>query len=323
VNCASSKSQHFPEADVLKGILIILVVAGHFLYPFRRSGEVTRALFFGIYSFHMPAFVFVSGLLAGNGAQKAKGFRWDKVRSLLLYYIIYKLLLYPVECLTYGPAPFRLLTESGAPWYLLSLAGWYCLLPLFSAVCRHFPGRTGKRFVVLGALILGLAAGYISFSEYLLCWQRTAAFLPFFAAGWCVGAEKLFGAEDLCLAMPRRDRQILIGTALLLIFAFMFSALFVPDGIMHVLYGMNYEVFRLDLPEAFFLPCAWLLRFLWYLGAMVITMGLCTLVSTLAHNSHAAEQSRLQKLFTFCGRHSLVIYILHRPIRDLWMYFFF
>ena len=316
MNCASSNSQHFPEADILKGILIILVVAGHFLYPFRRSSEATRALFFGIYSFHMPAFVFVSGLLAGNSSQRAKGFCWGKVRRLLLYYIIYKLLLYPVECITYGPAPFRLLTESGAPWYLLSLAGWYCLLPLFSAVCRHFPERKGKRFVVLGALILGLAAGYISFSEYLFCWQRTAAFLPFFAAGWCLGAEKLFGTEGLCLRMPQRGRRLLIGTALLLLFASMLSALFIPDGIMHVLYGMNYEVFRRDLPEAVFLPCAWLLRLLWYLGAMVITAGLCMLVSTLAHNAHASEQSRLQKLFTFCGRHSLCLLYTSPSPRD-------
>lgn len=316
------QKRRFPEADVLKGILILLVVAGHFLYPFRRSGAVTRALFFGIYSFHMPAFVFLSGILARNGAKKASAFRWDKVKRFLLYYVLYKLLLYPVESLTYGPAPFRLLTESGAPWYLLSLAFWYSLLPVFAAVCRHYPGRRGKCFLAGASLAVGLVSGCFSFSEYFLCWQRTAAFLPFFAAGWCLGAEKLFGAEGICLNIPKRSRQLLIAAFFILIFTFMLCALCVPDGIMHVFYGMNYEVFRRYLPPSLFYPCACLLRLFWYGAALLMTSGLCVLVSGFVHRWPSTSSSRLQRVLIFCGHHSLAIYILHRPIRDLWMCFF-
>lgn len=191
------QKRHYPEADVLKGILILLVVVGHFLYPFRRSGAVTRALFFGIYSFHMPAFVFLSGLLAGNGTQKTNAFRWNKVKRFLFYYVLYKLLLYPVEYLTYGPASFQLLAESGAPWYLLSLAAWYCLMPLFAAVCRHYPGRQGRLLVWGLSLAVGLASGYLSFSEYFLCWQRTAAFLPFLRRAGAWGRKSFLETKAL------------------------------------------------------------------------------------------------------------------------------
>ncbi len=277
-----TEKRHFPETDVLKGILILLVVLGHFLYPFRRSSALARALFFGIYSFHMPAFVFLSGLLAGNSIQKTKG----------------------------------------APWYLLSLAFWYCLIPIFAATCRHFPAKTGKRILAGASVLVGLAAGYLSFSEYFLCWQRTVAFLPFFTLGWCLGAEQMFGAEGIILRIQGKGQQLLIGASLLLIFAFMLCALYVPDGIMHVFYGMNYEVLRRDLPASCFLPCAFLLRLLWYGAAMLITVGLCVLVSDFARRCKNVQPRRLQKLLAFCGHHSLAIYILHRPLRDLWMYFF-
>ncbi len=317
-----TEKRHFPEADVLKGILILLVVLGHFLYPFRRSSALTRALFFGIYSFHMPAFVFLSGLLAGNRIQKTKGVRWEKVKKFLCYYALYKVILYPVEYLVYGPSPFRLLTESGAPWYLLSLAFWYCLIPIFAATCRHFPAKTGKCILAGASVLVGLAVGYLSFSEYFLCWQRTVAFLPFFTLGWCLGAEQMFGAEGIILRIQGKGQQLLIGASLLLIFAFMLCALYVPDGIMHVFYGMNYEVLRRDLPASCFLPCAFLLRLLWYGAAMLITVGLCVLVSDFARRCVNVQPRRLQKLLAFCGHHSLAIYILHRPLRDLWMYFF-
>ena len=49
--------------DNYKGILIILVVFGHFIYEsaVALSGSFANDLFKFIYAFHMPAFVFCSG----------------------------------------------------------------------------------------------------------------------------------------------------------------------------------------------------------------------------------------------------------------------
>ena len=135
----------------------------------------------------------------------------------------------------------------------------------------------------------------------------------------------MFGAglpRDSALCTAARGKRLFMGTSLILIFAFMFCALCIPDGIMHVVYGMNYEVFRRDLPPSLFPLSACLLRLFWYVGATLIGGGLCVLVNELVCCFPNVHQSRLQKLFTYCGRHSLAIYILHRPIRDLWIKFF-
>ena len=49
--------------DNIKGILIILVVLGHIAHPIHNENPVLSAVFDTIYLFHMPLFVFMSGLL--------------------------------------------------------------------------------------------------------------------------------------------------------------------------------------------------------------------------------------------------------------------
>lgn len=52
------------KLDNAKGILITLVVIGHMLLPIQGTTRGVTNVFYMIYAFHMPAFVFISGLLA-------------------------------------------------------------------------------------------------------------------------------------------------------------------------------------------------------------------------------------------------------------------
>ena len=52
------------KLDNAKGILITLVVIGHMLLPIQGTTRGVTNFFYMIYAFHMPAFVFISGLLA-------------------------------------------------------------------------------------------------------------------------------------------------------------------------------------------------------------------------------------------------------------------
>ena len=57
--------------DNLKCLLIFLVVVGHFLIPvYHDSGRSIEAVYFFIYLFHMPAFIFVSGFFAKSYLKK-------------------------------------------------------------------------------------------------------------------------------------------------------------------------------------------------------------------------------------------------------------
>ena len=52
------------KLDNAKGILITLVVIGHMLLPIQGTTRGVTNFFYMIYTYHMPAFVFISGLLA-------------------------------------------------------------------------------------------------------------------------------------------------------------------------------------------------------------------------------------------------------------------
>ena len=58
---AKTQSNRIAYWDNLKAILIFLVVLGH-IVP--ECGAITYWLRFAIYTFHMPAFVFVSGFFS-------------------------------------------------------------------------------------------------------------------------------------------------------------------------------------------------------------------------------------------------------------------
>jgi acyltransferase len=90
--------------DVLRGILMFLVIYGH--YTSVPSIEKY------IYSFHMPAFFLISGMmLAFNKEWRPARFVWKRVKSLLLPYLLLNLYVVPIWWVnvcngTADPEPF-------------------------------------------------------------------------------------------------------------------------------------------------------------------------------------------------------------------------
>ena len=156
------------KLDNAKGILITLVVIGHMLLPIQGTTRGVTNFFYMIYAFHMPAFVFISGLLAQriyirvpkqahapaeNCAQRHphhatnvsatqqvttvghfNGHRWC---STLWLYLLFQFILFFSEIPAYGRTTRfpDFLHTSGAPWYLLALLLWYLMIPFFAG-CR-------------------------------------------------------------------------------------------------------------------------------------------------------------------------------------------
>ena len=58
--------------DNLKGILIVLVVFGHMMHPVHNTNQALSTCFDLIYLFHMPLFVFLSGLFAKGAYRGGK-----------------------------------------------------------------------------------------------------------------------------------------------------------------------------------------------------------------------------------------------------------
>jgi fucose 4-O-acetylase-like acetyltransferase len=183
------------HADSIRGILVTLVVFGHFLPPFQESMPALLHVSTGIYLFHMPLFVFVSGMFARSSLTEkhCENLVERVILPLLVIQGIY-IVIASVAKAGFGPAdavcPFFSL------WFLVSLTVWRGLAPLM----HKLP------FVIPLSLLATLAAGYSPAIGNEFALSRTLYFAPFFLAGMFYGRR--------LLEMVRRHRLIAAMTFL-------------------------------------------------------------------------------------------------------------
>lgn len=159
-----------PVPDNLRGLLLLLVGAGHGLEPLLSQSAAARAAYSALYLFHVPAFAALSGLLSKPVFPPAQDFR-ALLQPLLLYQCAYLAL--DVAWLGHRPEAKWAWQPYWVLWFLLSLATWRALLPW---VLRF-------RWPVLWGLGVALGAGALGWVGYPLSLSRTAVFLPCFLAG--------------------------------------------------------------------------------------------------------------------------------------------
>lgn len=83
-------------ADSLKGFLILLVILGHSIQYTLGNSCYSNHLWNIIYSFHMPAFMAISGFLAyrgGGGILSIRPTIWRRFRQLMIPFFLWTLLL--------------------------------------------------------------------------------------------------------------------------------------------------------------------------------------------------------------------------------------
>lgn len=163
-----------PWLDNARFGLIALVAFGHCLEPLAGQSAWTDAVYRFVYLFHIPAFAVLSGAVASPtiDTRLLRGI----VFRLLLPYLAFQLL-YALAALTPGwpdDGPGGVATPYWILWYLLSLAGWRLLLPLFARL----------RYRMALAVMLALAVGCAGDLGYYLSLSRTLVFFPLFLLGW-------------------------------------------------------------------------------------------------------------------------------------------
>ena len=165
--------------DNIKGVLIVLVVIGHFMHPVHNDNPAISAGFDIIYLFHMPLFVFMSGLFA-KGAYRDGKLAVNRIISYLVLGFAYQAALVLIN----GSALFpKLFLFSSAPWYLIAMAWWYVMTPLLARV-RPAVG-------IAASSAIALAWGAVDLSSGLLASSRTLTFLPWFACGYYLDPERV------------------------------------------------------------------------------------------------------------------------------------
>jgi fucose 4-O-acetylase-like acetyltransferase len=171
--------------DNVKLLLIVLVVIGHIITPLTKSSHIVLTILLFIYSFHMPAFVLISGYFSKKyNTEKFKKHTWKILIIYLIFtvlYSIYNLLI--KEDFGYNPI---IIKPYWIMWYLLSLVIWRSLLPYVAKI----------KYNIIYLVIIAVIIGYINFDGYILSISRTLVYFPFFMAGYYLNKDIFYGLNS-------------------------------------------------------------------------------------------------------------------------------
>jgi fucose 4-O-acetylase-like acetyltransferase len=162
--------------DTIKGILIILVVFGHFLETTFEC-PIDCLIRNIIYSFHMPLFVFLSGYLTPSEDDRIiRG-----IKKAAILYIVFQ----TIELILHGDFSIRgFLTPYWHLWYIWCVLFWRIGIYFFKGYL------TNKTIIIASCFIVGFAIGFVPRNSTLAI-QRIFAFLPYFMLGYFSKGKQL------------------------------------------------------------------------------------------------------------------------------------
>lgn len=246
-------AQRNQQLDRAKGVFVFLVVLGHMLAAVSPwESDLLRVFQTVIYSFHIPAFVFLSGITAKSGKipQRVTFFLVLLATALPLYYGWMSLL---------GLNPdFEFMVPYWLTWFLLSMVWWTLSVPLI----ERFP-RTTLGMSVLVALFGGVIPAW----DYELSLSRTLSFWVFFVVG------KLYGSRILSWAGSRTPGQ---KGGMALVAAIPMLLFYLADPNKLWFYGArNFDWFDVTVAEGV------AARLIVGLSAALSTVALCAFLSNM------------------------------------------
>lgn len=282
--------------DNVKGILVILVVVGHFIDSMTGINDAARASFLWIYSFHMPLFIFISGYFSG-GLVKSKARVVQRFCLFMSLYVFYEIAICLTNLITAGEGSFSLLSESGAPWYMFVMAVYSVILYFIRDVgSQNDPAKISSAFknpILIFSVVLALFVGYDSSIEDYLMLSRVIVFFPFFYLGYLLRNVNI--KEKIKKACPW-----LVAAAILIV-TFIAALVFIDK-----VYGMRYMFTGRNPYSNFGSAENW--GFLLRLLAYVISAAMSIFVLAVTPGKSTF------KPLTQAGKSSLQIYLYHRPI---------
>ncbi|GAB1797338.1 acyltransferase family protein [Priestia megaterium] len=261
--------------DNVKFILIVLVVFGHLLTPFINDKQWLRTLYIFIYTFHMPAFILISGYFA-KGYRK-KGYMWKAAKKVLLPYIIFQLIYAVYDYKLYDESTFEVsvFQPAWSLWFLLSLFCWNAMLFIFTKI----------KYPLAVAAVLGIMIGLCEPLETTLSLSRTFVFFPFFLAGFYMKKEHFKKLTSVSC------KKVAGGTLLIIALWIQYIA---PDFEKEWLFGSkSYASLGVNQLEGM------TLRMLFYSISLAMTISFLALIPTQTMS------------FTSRGAQTFYVYLLH------------
>ena len=332
----NSYNSRIETLDIYKGLLIFLVVWGHFMMPLiDREYPVARRLFLLIYSFHMPAFIFLSGYFY-YGSWKKRGTVFKSICSWIVLYCAMKLMLNCCDILFYGEKKLipNFLHESYAPWYILVMIIFkLLLLPIeFIQKINKKDTETNNQNIMKGKTDMPKELFSDGISIYLMflivlsaClsmlnmpWQekvgdflaldRVVSFAPFFYMGMLY---KKYLSSGRVSVFEKTNKPIFITGAVFTATFIIFFSIIGPYT--RMFYGTWGYILVYENMASIFKGVLNSLRAVFIPYALCIAYFFFVLINK--------KEFFLTPFLKKFGVYSLPIYVFHRPIRDAFSYY--
>jgi len=235
-----------------------------------------RVLYLSIYSFHMPAFIIIAGMLSKSEFNFARLVKL--MQSIVVPFVAFTLLYELFNFLSKGEISSY--TRNMQPywilWFLFSLAIWRLCLPiLLKCKCS-----------MVIAFIVSIIAGYFEEIGYFLGVSRTLYFLPFFLIGYKLKPNVLYKIKDKFAY----NLSLVVPVAIIVLNLFFFS---VYQDIQYQWLWGSYSYPRLGNDS---LICAPLIRIMLYTISLFTSFSVLLLIPS---NEIYASSGGKNTLFVF------------------------
>lgn len=272
----SAAKKRDPYFDNVKYLAIVLVAVAHAWEPVMDGSRATRALYMVVYTFHMPAFILISGYFSRTfdmSAPKVKRLITGVAVPYVLFETAYSLFKRYVD-----DAPdtsISLVDPLFLTWFLIALFIWRVTTPIWRTLRHPLP-------VALAIAMLASVSPDIGDDLDL---QRVFQFLPFFVLGLLMKPEHF--------QLVRR-REVRLLSLPLFAGALLFAYWIAPRMQLGWLYRAN-SAQEMDAP--------------WWSGAvMSLALFGCALALTIGF---LAWVPRRNMWFTALGAGTICGYLLH------------
>lgn len=259
--------------DNYKVLLIILVIIGHFTEPSYKNNDFLYTLKWLIVSFHMPAFIFISGYFSKRELTFARLFQKLAIPYLsyeVIYYFFYIYILHKETKL-------YLLYPKFSLWYILALFVWRIATPYFKKLPHY----------MLISIALGLLIGCSNMADNFLSLPRILVFYPFFLAGSSC-------SRDMITVLRTRKCQLISFFGILSFVAYLILDEHHKQFSPKVFYGRyNYDFLNQSNLEGM------LCRMFCYATGFLFTFALLSLI---------AEK---ENILSYIGSRTMAIYLFH------------
>lgn len=273
---APPRKHRDPFIDNAKFLAIGLVAVGHFIGPL-LDVRLGAAAFVTIFTFHMPAFVFIAGYLSRNFTgtpSQARRVVTTIVVPYLVFEVAYEVFL---SAMKDNSVKLDVLDPSYAMWFLCALLFWRLSAPVWRAF--------KPPVAVAAAVAVSLVSAAMPLPG-VLDLHRILGFLPFFVLGLVLPLERYFD-------FVRSNRTRMLG-ALGLAGMFLGTFAFYPHATRWLYYSHSYAELGVSTLHGL---------------ANRSTMLLIGCVMTTAF---LAVVPRGRTWFTALGAGTLYVYLLHR-----------